>query len=186
LILIGTIIAAHLNAPGSWHDSRVAKPIYEKLLNQTPPSYYLVADTAFPRGVDQIQGRIRAPIKAGSRLTGTREEVDRILAFDRQLLSYRQTAEWGNRRLQGSFGRLRVPLEVGFAERWANVLEICVRGYCLRAHRAGPNQIRTVYMPQWQANVEDVEVWESFENMLFSEQRRMDRVSRFHTVVTYE
>ena len=27
----GSIIACHLNAPGSWHDSRVAQTIYEKL-----------------------------------------------------------------------------------------------------------------------------------------------------------
>jgi hypothetical protein len=186
IAITGTVIAAHLNAPGSWHDSRVAKPIYEKLLNDTPPSYYLVADTAFPRGTDQIQGRIRAPIKAGTRLTGTLEEVERNLAFDRQLLAYRQTAEWGNRGLQGSFGRLRVPLEVGSTERRANLLEICVRAYCLRARRVGLNQIRTVYMPQWQASPEDAEVWANFESMLFSDQRRKDRVSRFHTVAIYE
>src|SRR5436190_682437 len=92
----GTIMAANLNAPGSWHDSRVAKPIYKQLLDHTPPSYYLVADTAFPRGTDDIDGRIQAPIKAGSKITGTLEEVEDKLAFDRQLLSFRQTAEWGN------------------------------------------------------------------------------------------
>jgi hypothetical protein len=117
---------------------------------------------------------------------GTQEEVESILAFHRQLLSYRQTAEWGNHGLQGSFGRLRVPLEVGFAERRANLLEICVRGYCLQARRVGLNQIRAVYMPEWQADAEDAEVWGSFENMLFSEQRHKDRVSRFHTIATYE
>jgi hypothetical protein len=183
---IGLIIAAHVNAPGSWHDSRVAQPIYRKLQNETPAGFYLVADTAFPRGTDQIQGRIRAPLKAGQRLAGTQEEIEGLLSFDRQLLSYRQTAEWGNRRLQGSFGRLRVPLEVNAAERRGDLLETCVRGYCLRARRVGLNQIRAVYMPQWQEGSDAIEVWRNFENMLFSDQRQKDRVARFHTVASYE
>ena len=89
----GSIIAAKLNAPGSWHDSRVAQPIYERLHTKTPPGYYLVADTAFPRGTNQIEGRIRVPIKVGQQLTGTRAEIDEKLAFNHKLLSYRQTAE---------------------------------------------------------------------------------------------
>ncbi|KAF4613306.1 hypothetical protein D9613_011207 [Agrocybe pediades] len=35
-------------ASGSWHDARVAHPIYEKLRTATPEGYYLVTDTAFP------------------------------------------------------------------------------------------------------------------------------------------
>ncbi|KAF7785090.1 hypothetical protein Agabi119p4_1255 [Agaricus bisporus var. burnettii] len=64
----GTIIACNLNAPGSWHDSRVAQPIYLKLQHRTPEGYYLVTDTAFPRGSNQIAGRIQAPLKQGSKL----------------------------------------------------------------------------------------------------------------------
>jgi hypothetical protein len=180
------IIAANLNAPGSWHDSRVARPIYEKLRTQTPPGFYLVADTAFPRGTEQIQGCIHAPLKAGQHIQGTADEIESRLQFDRQLLSYRQTAEWGNRALQGSFGRLRIPLEITHTERRGNLLETCVRAYCLRARRVGLNQIRSVYMPQWQEHAEDMEVWEDFETMVFSDQRRKDRVSRFHTVANYE
>ena len=74
--IIGTIVAANLNAPGSWHDSHVAQPIYEKLGTKTPAGFYLVADTAFPRGTNQIQGRIQAPLKEGQRLHGTAEEIE--------------------------------------------------------------------------------------------------------------
>ena len=59
---VGEIIAAKLNANGSWHDSRVAQPIYEKLCIATPEGYYLVTDTAFPHGTDQIKGHICAPM----------------------------------------------------------------------------------------------------------------------------
>jgi hypothetical protein len=105
-----------LNAPGSWHDSRVARPIYEKLRTQTPEGFYLVADTAFPRSTAQIEGKICVPIKTGQIIRGTTADIEKKLAFDRQLLSYRQTAEWGMRSLQGAFGRLRLPLNVDDAE----------------------------------------------------------------------
>ena len=93
LFQTGAIIAANLNAPGSWHDSRVAQPIYEKLRTQTPDEFYLVADTAFPRGAAHIDGRIRAPLKSDQRLRGTETQIAERMAFNRQLLSFRKTAE---------------------------------------------------------------------------------------------
>ena len=71
------------------------------------------------------------------------------MAFDRQLLAYCQTAEWGNHGLQGSFGRLRVPLETNHSGRRADLLEACILSFNLRARRVGLNQIRTDYMPLW-------------------------------------
>ena len=182
----GTIIAARLNAPGSWHDSRIALPIYEKLQTRTPDGFYLVADTAFPRGTAQIEGKIRAPIKTGARLRGTEAEIEEQIAFDRQLLSYRQTAEWGMRCLQGSFGRLRIPLDIGDDAGRAHLLEICMRLHNLRAERVGHNQIRTVYSEIWRQTKEDNEVWNNFEEMLFGDQRRNDRVTRFHNFAMYD
>ena len=55
---VGTVIACKLNAPGSWHDSQVAQPIYKKLHTTTLEGNYLVTDTAFPRGTNQIEGHI--------------------------------------------------------------------------------------------------------------------------------
>ena len=56
------IIASNFNAPGSWHDSHVVQPIYEKLCNETPDGFYLVAETAFPCGIINIEGCIMAPV----------------------------------------------------------------------------------------------------------------------------
>lgn len=181
MICVGEIIACKLNAPGSWHDSRVARGIYEKLRTRTPDRYYLVTDTAFPRGTDQIAGRIRAPMKAGQRLPADPVQREQIERCDRQLLSYRQAAEWGMRALQGSFGRLRVPLPVEHADRRGDLLETCVRLLNVRTRLVGINQIRSVYLPIWKAN-EQEEIWNSFETMLFGEQRAKDRVSQFHIV----
>ncbi|KAI0047508.1 hypothetical protein FA95DRAFT_1662926 [Auriscalpium vulgare] len=179
----GIIIWCKLNCPGSWHNARIAKPLYTKLLEQTPSGYFLVADTAFPRGTNEIRGRIRAAMKAGQSLPQDKEARDQLLKFDRQLLSYRQTAEWGMRTIQGSFGRLRIPLEIENGARRGDLLEVCVRLHNLRTLRVGINQIRSVYVPIWKTD--DQGVWDGFGDMLFSEQRKRDRVSRFHIEVAY-
>ncbi|KAF9228946.1 hypothetical protein BS17DRAFT_792928 [Gyrodon lividus] len=90
----GVVIAARTNAPGSWHDSRVAQPIYRVLRTKTPEGHYIIADTAFPRGTVEIQGHICAPLKAGQQVGGTPDQIVEVMAFNQELLSYRQTAEW--------------------------------------------------------------------------------------------
>ncbi len=172
-----------LNAPGSWHDSRIAQRVYDKLRDETPAGYYLVADTAFPAGTNELKGRILSPMKVGQRLSGSQAQLNARLALNRELLSYRQTAEWGMRSLQGSFGRLRVPLEVSNIDSRADLLEICVRLHNLRARRVGYNQIRTVYMREWCGDMDQIHLWRSFENILFSDQRKIDRVSRYHVAL---
>ncbi|CAA7260816.1 unnamed protein product [Cyclocybe aegerita] len=182
----GSIIACRMNAPGSWHDARVARPIFEKLRTKTPEGYYLVTDTAFPRGTDQIQGRIKAPMKSGTRLPADEKERAQVKAFDRQLLSLRQAAEWGMRGIQGSFGRLRIPLDINHVSRRGDILEACARLYQIRARRVGINQIRNVYMPIWMEGDEQRQIWEHFEDILFKDQRKLDRVARFHLIETEE
>jgi hypothetical protein len=118
-------------------------------------------------------------MKNGSSLPSDPARRKAALAFDRQLLSYRQTAEWGNRALQGCFGRLRVPLEANHTACRGDLLEICARLHNLRTRMVGINQIRSVYMPIWKAD-EQEEIWANFENILFSVQRKNDRVRRFH------
>ena len=46
IVYTGEIVACRTNCPGSWHDSCVTEGIYEKLENETPDGFYLVADVA--------------------------------------------------------------------------------------------------------------------------------------------
>jgi hypothetical protein len=71
-----------------------------------PDGFYLVADTAFLCGAQTIEGKIWVPIKSGQQMRGTIDKIQEHLAFDRELLLYWQTAEWGMCGLQGSFGQL--------------------------------------------------------------------------------
>lgn len=156
------------------------------LLVNTPEGYYLVADTAFPRGSKHIDGRIRAPLKAGEKLEGTQEQIQDQLAFNRQLLSYRQSAEWGMRAIQGSFGRLRIPLDISRAEDRAHLLETCIRLHNFRTRVVGINQIRTVYFKHWWDDDEEAQLCNSLEHMFFSDPRKNDRVARYHVDVVYD
>ena len=124
--MLGTVIACRLNAPGSWHDLKVAQPIYDKLRERTPAGFYIVADTAFPQGAGDVANHIQAPMKSGEVYRQTAEDMDEMLAFDRELLACHQAAEWGMQTIQGSFGRLQLPLDVNDAAGRSNLLEVCV------------------------------------------------------------
>ncbi|OAV98410.1 hypothetical protein PTTG_09758 [Puccinia triticina 1-1 BBBD Race 1] len=91
----GTIMYAILNAPGSWHDSTIAEPLYDQLLERTPPGYRIISDTAFPRKSERLQSRILAPAKRGDRLPTDSLEFARLKLLNEQLVSARQAAEWG-------------------------------------------------------------------------------------------
>ena len=87
------IIYACLNAPGSWHDSRVARPLYDTLAETLPVGHHFVADTAFPQGTGRCPGKIQTPLHAGSALPDNPEELSQVVAFNQQLISYRQSVE---------------------------------------------------------------------------------------------
>lgn len=177
----GCIINASINAPGSWHDSRVALSVYLKLHHNTPEGFYIIADTAFPRGAIGSASKIRAPMKMGQRLPADRQRQEEVLAFDRQLVSFRQSAEWGMRQMRGSFGRLRLPLDANDDQGRKDLLTVCVRMNNVRARRVRISEIRSVYDPIWNPT-EDEDLWRGFEDMLFRDIRRHDRVARFHHV----
>ena len=149
------------------------------LSEKLPVGYYLVSDTAFPQGAGRCPGKIRAPLQAGSNLPDDPDELSHVLAFNRQLLSFRQSVEWGMRSLQGAFGRLRVPLPIEDLQFRQDLLEICIRLHNVRVRCVGINQILNVYQPIW-APVEEAWLWSEFERLTFGEIRARDQVSRFH------
>ncbi|KAF8748951.1 DDE superfamily endonuclease [Rhizoctonia solani] len=60
----GCVIAAKVNAPGSWHNSRTAAHIYNLLQDKTPAGFFLIADTAFPcAGGNDLAGKIKTLLK---------------------------------------------------------------------------------------------------------------------------
>ena len=96
-----------------------------------------------------MHSRIQVPLKADALLPANRQEREARLAFNTELTSYRQTAEWGMRAIQGSFGRLRVPLDIEDNQGRARLLEVCIHLNNLCANYIGISQIRSVYQPVW-------------------------------------
>lgn len=138
-----------------------------------------MADSAFPAGHDRITGKILVPLKANEKLPQDATHRKYVLHLSRSILSYRQTAEWGMRELQGSFGRLRIPLPIEDMEKRADLIECCFCLHNLRTRLVGINQIRNVYVPVW-CEGSGERIWEGFENILFADQRKHDRVEAFH------
>ena len=77
------------------------------------------------------------------------DELAEVLGFNRQLLSLRQSAEWGMRALQGSVGRRRSPLPIEDIRFRQDLLEICTRLHNVRVRCVGINQILNIYQPLW-------------------------------------
>ncbi|QRV84687.1 DDE superfamily endonuclease [Ceratobasidium sp. AG-Ba] len=110
---LGMIVAATINAPGSWHDVRVANlDIYRLLLENTPEGFFVIADSAFKSRDEELSKKIHTPLKANSIFENlTDEQVAAEWAYSADITSARQAVEWGMRAIQGCFARLRVPLD---------------------------------------------------------------------------
>ncbi|KAG9081179.1 hypothetical protein FRC06_005750, partial [Ceratobasidium sp. 370] len=142
----GCVIACKLNAPGSWHDVRIAREVYSKLINSTPAGYFLFADTAFHNNSAVLDGKIRTPLKQGCWLPADQHERRRAIEESNNLTHARQAAEWGMRSLQGVFARLRLPLDINNPEGRQTLLEACVRLHNLRTRCIGINEIRVLLL----------------------------------------
>ena len=148
----GCIIWARYNLPGSWHDSRLARRLYELLQNPTytPPNAALVADTAFER-TKEMRDRIITPPKVGE-LERWRTEHEPTLPPE-AVVRVRQAAEWGMHSLQSVFARLSLPIpfDEPFNER---LLRLIFHLFNLRTRRVGLNQTQTVYYGPFQSCIQ--------------------------------
>ena len=100
----GTIIWVRYNCPGSWHDARLARPLYSRLTDptQTPGQFALVADTAFPRSDPQLQGKIITPLKVGDQYAAN-ISIAAQDAYNSEVVRARQGVEWGMHSSQSTF-----------------------------------------------------------------------------------
>jgi hypothetical protein len=172
----GTIMYCMVNAPGSWHDAVVAQGLYVRLLKHTPEPYYIVSDTAFPSN-NALAKKIKKPLKQDFvQWPEDPRERAKLFRFNQQLVSSRQAAEWGMRSLQGSFGRLRIPLPSDDLHFRQLLLLVVCRLHQLRTRVVGVNQIKTVYERAWRESG----LYDKFEEMVFKDIQRSDRIGKFY------
>ncbi|KNE90844.1 hypothetical protein PSTG_15712 [Puccinia striiformis f. sp. tritici PST-78] len=173
----GALIHSVLNAPGSWHDSAIAEPLYNKLLYNTPEGYRVISDTAFPRKTDRLRSRILAPVKRGDRLPQTPRSFARLKLLNNQLVSARQAAKWGMHSLQGSFARIKLPLPANDHPYRFRLLKVICRLHQLRCQMVGINQTRSVYRSVWDENQL---LCQDFHSMLFSDIQKKCHISQYY------
>jgi hypothetical protein len=163
----GLIIFAVLNKPGSWHDATVAEDLFRRVDGgqyKIPAGHFIVTDSAFPvagrswlvkalapAGLEKELARVTAEL--GAR-TAEGVAARRAMVKTRAALgSIRLLAEWGNRCLQGAFGRLQVPLPAEPDTR-LKILSVIVHVHNLKARTCPTNQIRTVFAPGYSARID--------------------------------
>ncbi|KZO98214.1 hypothetical protein CALVIDRAFT_544824 [Calocera viscosa TUFC12733] len=123
-----------------------------------------------------IKSKIQMPLKSGARTNRSQ------LPFLDQLVSFRQSAEWGMQAIQGSFGRLCLPFDANDAHGRHNLLETVFRLHQIRVRLVGINQLKNVYEPIWSETKELKQVWGSLHDMFFPDIRKADRVAKFHYI----
>ena len=101
----------------------------------------------------------------------------RLKILKKQLVSAQQAAEWGMRSIQGSFGRLKLPLPGTNHLYRAEVLELAVRLHQVQCRSVRINQTQTVYQSvETESNI----LSQSFHKMLFGSIQKHCRISRYY------
>jgi hypothetical protein len=163
----------------------MARSLYPKLVSRTGDGFFLLSDDAFLSQADLsriLGGRIHKPLSRNHQWPAEMPDHERqeILSTNRQLVQARQAVGWGQRAIQGSFSRLKIPLPITSASfRWA-VLECIARLHQVRVGMVGRNQIQTVYMRAWEEY--GLEAFAQFGDMMFRDIRAHDRLARYYNI----
>ena len=134
---------------GAAHDSTVASSLYQRL-RASPAWCQIGVDGAYDASV--CGGRMLKPL-TGPQLTraslvlGHRDLV-RLIKRGRAMISSRQSAEWGMKAVQGTWGVLQTRLPVGIDARKL-ILGLCVKLHNFRVRLVGLKQLQTVYAREY-------------------------------------
>jgi len=149
----GKICAAYFNAPGTTHDSTMARLgcIYDKIDTvYEATGYKVVVDSAFARS-ERV-----SMIKSYARNVNNRGEPNQRISVNRDATSVRQMSEWGMRGLQGSFPRLKD--RIRWEERGERkfMLQLVIFLYNFRSECVGFNQIASAYLPHLKGTADEL------------------------------
>ena len=135
---LGKIIDCCVNAPGTFHDSKITRwgNIYRHI-EKLPAGFKVVCDDAFDtHGV--LQDKI---VKTKERYRENNVSTE----YDSALTHMRQCSEWGNNVLTGVCLRLRDRLPIDNVAR-SQILWACILFHNYRTETVGRNQIKTYFL----------------------------------------
>lgn len=136
----GCVAWANINLPGCCHDAYVARKLFDRLQQHSPPGYRLVGDSAFTKP----GGKILVPLKKGQRLSDNAEVRGMQLQLSSACIRVRQSAEWGMGMVQRVYKRLNsiLPADTSYNRQ---LIAVCLHLLNFRTRVVGLNQIQTVY-----------------------------------------
>ena len=140
----GKIRACYINAPGTMHDSTMAKwgNVYSKIDQLfAERGAMIVVDSAFSSENRQSM------FKSWQSNIDNQGYVRQNSQVQKQATAVRQLSEWGMRGLQASFPRLKDRMVWEEKGERRLILEMIVRLYNYRASVVRLNQIQSVFMP---------------------------------------
>lgn len=143
----GKICAAYFNAPGTTHDSTMARlgGIYDKIDKMyAETGYKVVVDSAFGKG------ERASLVKSFANNVNNQGVANQRISVNRDATSVRQLSEWGMRGLQGSFPRLKDRIKWEERGERKFLLQLVIFLFNYRSEAVGFNQITTVYLPNLQ------------------------------------
>jgi DDE superfamily endonuclease len=144
------IRACYVNAPGSVHDSTMAKwgGLYQKVDNMYRIyGVKIVVDSAFASKARDLD------YKSFQNIIDNDGNVQQAFDIQQQATSVRLLSEWGMRALKASFPRLndRMIYEEKGGE-WRLIMSMIVLLYIFGACVVGLNQIQSSFMPWLERN----------------------------------
>jgi len=96
------LLHAYLNAPGSWHDSRISQEFFSKLTGMSHDSM-IVADSAFQMS-GPLQDRITAPLQDLALNSLSEDDLRDALRRNKIMCGIFQAAEWSMGSLRQGLG----------------------------------------------------------------------------------
>lgn len=147
LILItdseGRVVAAGLNTPGSWHDSKATRitGLYDLIDSQVPNGYCILSDTAF-RG--KLRGsKVIKILKPNQQLPlGWTQQEYRDL--EGRIIHARQPSEQANNTIVQAFPRIRQTLGI-FDDTNTELMEATLLVHNWRVATSDRNQVKKIF-----------------------------------------
>ena len=128
--------------------------------------------------VEKIDAALKAKDERAEK--AARRELKEMMLKNKQLIKARQAAEWGMRSLQGSFGRLKFPLDANDGPGRHRLVRLCCKLHQIRAQVVGISQIKNVYESNWREGSDGS--YDEFCNMAFDDIRRKDRICKYYHI----
>jgi hypothetical protein len=147
LILItdsdGRVVAAGLNTPGSWHDSKAIRVtgLYDLIDSRVPDGYCILSDTAF-RG-SLLNSKVIKILKPGQNIPQgwTHEEYGDL---EECIIHARQPSEQGNNTVVQAFPRIRQTLSI-FDDTNSDLMEATLLVHNWRVATSDCNQVKKIF-----------------------------------------